>query len=95
MPGSVSKSALDEVERRLNNIGAGVSPWPPAILGDLYAYRTPLYEGAPTDRGTRRGRPWRKSVSAVLRALGKGERGPCRPLNMATKNVKEESQRNS
>ena len=40
---------LDEVERRLNNIGSrGIAMAPGQTLADLYAYRTPCTRAAPT-----------------------------------------------
>lgn len=84
---------LDEVERRLNNIGSrGIAMAPGQTLADLYAYRTPLYEGCADLTVDTAGQTLEESVSAVLRALGKDEKGaPADPLNMATTNVKEES----
>ena len=68
---------LDEVERRLNNIGSrGIAMAPGQTLADLYAYRTPLYEGCADLTVDTAGQTLEESVSAVLRALGKGETGP-------------------
>ena len=90
---STFPALCDEVERRLNNIGSrGIAMAPGQTLADLYAYRTPLYEGCADLTVDTAGQTLEESVSAVLRALGKGETGaPAGPVNMATTNVKEES----
>jgi len=68
---------LDEVERRLNNIGSrGIAMAPGQTLADLYAYRTPLYEGCADRTVDTAGQTLEESVSAVLRALAEDEKGP-------------------
>ena len=68
---------LPELERRIDNITTrGIAMAPGQTLADLYAYRTPLYEGCADLTVDTAGQTLEESVSAVLRALGKGETGP-------------------